>query len=152
MEMVVAVAVGRDHRLIQRRGGVAFAGDLGGDSLKDLRRHLWLDQHRQFRLAQHVDEARRDDLAMGIDRLFARGSFQIANRRDVPRTDANVGRIPRRAGAIHHMPVHDHDVERLGRSGSRGTLCDDADRKLKGEEYECRGSPGSHGSAARCNG
>ncbi len=72
VQMVVAAAVGRDHRLIQRCGGIAFAGDLGGDSLKDLRRHFRLDQHRQFRLAQHVDEARRDDLALGVDRLFAR--------------------------------------------------------------------------------
>jgi hypothetical protein len=48
------------------------------------------------------------------------------------------------------MPVHDHDVEGLRRSGSRGALCEDPDRKLKGEEREWRGSQcrGSHSSVA----
>ena len=62
--VIVARAVGLDDGVIERRDGTAFARDLGRDALVDLRGQARIDQDRQFRLAQHVDEAGRDDHAV----------------------------------------------------------------------------------------
>ena len=55
---------------------LAFAGDLGGDALKDFRGQARIDQDRHLRLAQHVDEAGRDDHAVRIDGALARRCAQ----------------------------------------------------------------------------
>ena len=48
-------------------------------------------------LAQHVDEARRDDAARRIDALFCRSLVEPADGDNVSRANTDVRRVPRRA-------------------------------------------------------
>ena len=76
---------------------------------------LRIDQHGQLRLAQHVDEAGRDDLAGGVDGLSrgrAAASRPIAAIR--PSRIADVAGVPGRPGAVDDVAVEDDDVEGVG--------------------------------------
>ena len=75
-----------------------------------------LDQERELRLAEHVDEARRDDLARRIDAPLRRGLVEPTDGGDAPGADADVRRVPRRAGAVDHPPMLDDDVVPVGPS------------------------------------
>ena len=113
--VIVARAVGLDDGVIQRRDGTAFAGDLGGDALIDLRGQARIDQDGQLRLAQHVDEAGSDDHAVGVDGARALRVAQIADGGDLAVANADVARVPGRAGAVDDVAVGDDDVEGLVR-------------------------------------
>ena len=69
--MFVGGAVGLEDGVVQRCRRAAFAGYLGGDALKDLRRQMRIHQHGQLGLAEHVDEAGRDDHAVRVDGRLA---------------------------------------------------------------------------------
>ncbi len=84
-----------DDGVIERRGRQALAGDFRGDTLKNLRRQVRVDENGQLRLAQHVDETRRDHLPARIDAALCRGAVQAANGSDAAITDANVRGVPR---------------------------------------------------------
>jgi len=56
-----------------------------------------------------VDEAGRDDLAVGVDDL-ARRLPDAANAGDAAALDADVGAVLGQPGAIHHPAVLDHEV------------------------------------------
>ena len=73
--MLITGAIGLNDGVVERGDGVAFAGDLRGDALKDFRRQPRFDKNRKFGLAEHIDEAGRYDFAGGVDGALAgRGS------------------------------------------------------------------------------
>jgi hypothetical protein len=63
-------AVGGANGIGERGGRSTFAGNFGGDALVDFRRKVRIDEDGFFRLPQHVDKARSDHHAGGIDGLF----------------------------------------------------------------------------------
>src|SRR6185503_16264821 len=89
-----------DRRLARRRRRAALAGDLGGDALTDLRLGRWIDEQRVLGLAEHVDEAGRDELAARLDAATRTGAREVANGGDLVAADADVGAKPGRAGAV----------------------------------------------------
>ncbi len=109
--VIVAVAVGLDDGVIQRRDRTAFAGDLGRDALVDLRGQARIHQDGQFRLAQHVDKAGSDDHAVDINRARALRVAQISDGGDFAVANADVARVPRRAGAVDDVAVGDDEIE-----------------------------------------
>src|ERR1035437_2452219 len=115
--MCVAGAVGSDDGVVERSGGSALSSDLGGNALIDLRRQARIDEYGRFRLAEHVDEAGSDNFAAGVNGTLARGSRKIDDGGDAAVADSDVARVPRRAGAIHNVPVGDDEVE--GRVGGK---------------------------------
>jgi hypothetical protein len=96
--------------------GVAFAGNFGGDALIDFRGQARVDQNGQFRLAEHVDEAGRDDLAGGVNGALAGCGGEVADGGDFSVADADVAGVPGRAGAVDDVAVRDDDVEGEGAS------------------------------------
>ena len=106
------------ERIVQRRDRRSFAGDLGGDALGDLAGGARVGQHVELRLAEHVDEARRDDEVGGIDAGLRLAAIEPADRGDAIAGDADVGAIPRRAAAIDHAAIGDQQIERVN-SGRR---------------------------------
>ena len=111
--LIVAPAVELDDRIIQRRDGAAFARDLGRDALVNLRGQARIHQDRQFRLAQHVDEAGGDDHAVGINGARALRVAQISDGGDLAAANADVAGVPRRAGAVDDVAVGDDEIEGL---------------------------------------
>ena len=74
----VTVSAGCPVVLATNRGGgeAIDAGDLGSDPLVDLGEELRLDEGEDPRVAVHVDEARADDLAGGVDDAVAAGDVE----------------------------------------------------------------------------
>ena len=108
---VVAGAIALNDGVVERRGRAAFAGNFGGDALKDFRRQAGVDEDREFGLAKHVDEAGRDDFASGVDGACAGRGGEVANGGDFSVADAEVTGVPRRAGAVDDVAVGDDEVE-----------------------------------------
>jgi hypothetical protein len=59
----------------------------------------------------HVDEARRDGAAGGVDGAPGGLDGQIAHARDAVAGDAHVGAARGRAGAVDDLTTRDLDVE-----------------------------------------
>ena len=110
--------------VIERRGRAAFAGDLGGDALKDFGRQMRVDQDRQLGLAEHVDEARRDHHAVRVDGALGLRRAEKADGGDAAVANADIARVPGRAGAVNDVAVADDEVVRggcgLGAGGCEG--------------------------------
>ena len=119
MIVLVGGAVSLDDGIIQRRCRIAFAGDLGGDALVNLRGQSGIDQDRHLGLAQHVDETRGNHLALSVDGPRSRRGAQIADGGNFPVANSDVTRIPRRSGAIDDVAVGDDQVELWRRSRQR---------------------------------
>ena len=102
------------------RDGVAFAGDLRGDALRQLADRLLVDEQVDLRLAEHVDEAGSDDQAGGVDGALGRQrSIGLADEGNAIADDADVGVNPRIAAAIDHAAVADEVIELLGQRRNR---------------------------------
>ncbi len=111
--VLVVGPIGGEDRIVERAGGSTFAGDLGGDPLKDLRRQARLDQDGELRLAQHVDEAGGHDHPRRVHRLSRRRAVEPPDRRDPPVANAHVRGVPGRAGAVDDAPMVDDEVVHL---------------------------------------
>ncbi len=75
-----------------------------------------VDQDGQLRLAEHVNEAWRDDHAGGIDVLC--GPIECrddADFSDVAVANSDVARVPGRTGTVDDMAVMDDEVKHLRR-------------------------------------
>jgi hypothetical protein len=59
----------------------------------------------------HVDEARADDEAGGVDDTFRPLAGEAADRDDAPAIDADVRREPRIAGAVDDLTAANQQVE-----------------------------------------
>ncbi len=113
VQVVVAGAVGGNGGVADGRNGVAFAGDLGGDALEDFGGQARVDEDGELGLAEHVDESRRDDFAGGVDGAFGGRLGEVADGGDAAIADADVARVPGRAGAVDDVAVGDDDVKGL---------------------------------------
>ena len=102
------------HRVVQRAHRAAFAEDLRGHALTDLALRAAVDEQRLGRPRQHVDEARRDREARGVDRslprLAADRSPTAAMRSPRIPTSARTPGLPR---AVVDRAAADDGVERL---------------------------------------
>ena len=91
----------RNVRVHQRRqADAAVADDDGGDALADLRQHVRRRQDDLVVVGMHVDEARRDDPAAGVEHDGTLLRQIRADRDDALALDAHVGAKARRAGAV----------------------------------------------------
>ena len=109
--VLVAGAICLNDSIVERRDGTAFAGNLGGDSLIDFRRQTRFDEDGEFGLAEHVDEAGRDDLAGGVNGALAGRGSKVADRGDFSLADADIAGIPRGTSAVDDVAVGDDKVE-----------------------------------------
>ena len=109
-EVVPGHLIGLDERRRERRRGAAFAGDFGGDALEDLGGKAGADKDGDLRLAEHVDEARRDDLPGGVDDLCRRRTVEPSDGRDVSVLDRHVAGVPGSAGAIDDPAMTDEEI------------------------------------------
>src|SRR5208337_1192612 len=125
--------------LVGGRDGVAFAGDLGGDALRQLTDRLLVDEQVRLRLAEHVNEAGRNDEPGSVDGALG-GDVRIsfANEGDAVADDADVCVNPGIAAAIHHAAVADQGVVLLGeeRSSKRD---EKGEQKLASRQRRLRG-------------
>ena len=69
-----------------------------------------IHEQRQFGLAEHVDESRRNDASCGVDALPCRGLVEPPDRGDVSRADTDVRGKPGCAGAVDDPAVLDDQV------------------------------------------
>lgn len=113
----------RRSRLERGDADAAIAGDDGGHTLRDLADHLRVEQHRAVIMGMGIDEARRDDLAVCIDRPVSRLASEIADRGDAAVANADIGSKSRRLGAVDHDAAADEEIE------GRGLLSHDASRQ-----------------------
>ena len=101
--------------VVGRRDRVAFAGDLRGDALCQLADRLLVDEQVHFRLAEHVNEAGRDDQAGGVNGALGRdGRVGLADESNAIADDAHIRINPGIAAAIHHAAIADERVVLLG--------------------------------------
>ena len=114
LQVVVGELVGLDDGVIERRGRTAFAGELGGDALKDFGRQMRVHQDGQLGLAEHVNEARRDDHAVRVNGALGLRRAQKADGGDASVANADVAGVPGRAGAVNDVAVADDEVVRGG--------------------------------------
>ena len=133
VEVVVAGAVGGNGGVVDRRNGVAFAGDFGGDALEDLGGQARVDEDGELGLAEHVDESGRDDFAGGVDGALGGRTGEVADGGDAAIADADVAGVPGRAGAVDDVAVRDDDVKRRGWRSGRGEKRQGSGERAGGE-------------------
>jgi hypothetical protein len=134
--MFVAGAIDLNDGIVKRGDGTAFSGDLGGDALIDFRRQARFDQDGQFGLAEHVDEAGRDDFAGSVDGAFAGRGSQVTDGGNFSVADADFAGIPGRTGAVDDVAVGDDEVEGGWRLRGQGVGCGEEQNH---HDYEIRG-------------
>ena len=79
-----------------------------------------VDQDRDLGLAKHINESRRDNHAVRVNRPFGLRPAQKANGGDSPIANADIAGIPGRTGAVNDVPVADDEVVRGGLGVQRG--------------------------------
>ncbi len=72
----------------------------------------------QLRLAQHVNEAGRDNFSGGVDGSLARGVGEMADSGDFSVTNADIAGVPRGTGAVDDLAVGDDEVKGLRSLGN----------------------------------
>ena len=106
-----AGAVVVDHVHLHGRGGVAaVADDERRHALPDARLGQRVDQDRNVRVAVLLDEAGRDEVSGGVDRLRGFPIAEPSHRDDPVAHDRDVGSEPGAAGAVEHAAVLDQQV------------------------------------------
>src|SRR5439155_11588117 len=73
-------------------------------------RQVRIHQNRQLGLAEHVDEARSYHHTAGVYGALGRRVRQIANHGNLTVANADVTRIPGRAGAVNNVAVANDNV------------------------------------------
>src|SRR6185436_2532622 len=102
-----------EYVIVQGSGGSAFAGDFGGDALKDFRFGSWIDEQIRLGLAEHVDKAGRYDHTGGVDAAAGASGTYMPDLDDAIAANRNVAVEPGIPGAIDDAPVHYYDVVAL---------------------------------------
>ena len=100
-----------DLAFVDRRDRLAFAGDLSRHTHHHFAHRAWIDQQVRFRLAQHVDEARRDDETLRVDRARRGGLRQLADTHDAIAFDRDIGDVSCASGAVDDASVSDQEIE-----------------------------------------
>ena len=107
-----AIRVVGDERVGERGHGLAFARDLGRDSLSHLAEQPVVDEDVDLRLPQHVDETRGDDQARDVERLVGLARAEKADGRDPVSPDGEVALVPWVAGPVHDPAILEDQVIR----------------------------------------
>src|SRR5689334_10310274 len=103
-----------------------------------------VDQDRELGLAKHVNEARRNDHAVRVNGAFGLRRAQKADGGNFAVANADVARVPGRAGTVNDVAVADDQVEGGGR-GAGGEKTEDSESsdqqrsKMSGHEAEAPG-------------
>jgi len=106
--------VDRRHRrrvTERRQTDPAVADDDGGHALADLRRHRGLGEEQTVVVGVHVDESRCEREAAEVDAPARARAPQIADRRDQPVAQADVGDEAGCAAAVDHVGPDEQQVE-----------------------------------------
>jgi hypothetical protein len=103
---VLAQVLGRDRR----RRQTAIAVDDRRHALRDLADGVRVDRQVEVVVGMHVDEARGDDAAFGIEPLRRHLAREIAHRGDAADADRDVGAHARRTAAVDHMTAMDEQI------------------------------------------
>ena len=107
-------ALAESRCFVERRGRGAFAGVNRGDALREqVEGGAGIVDHGRGRLSHHVDKAGRNDQPRRINLDFRLFSADAADADDLAVGDADVGHIPRRAGAIDDPAAANDDIELL---------------------------------------
>ena len=101
----------RGQQTCRKRRGPAVSDHLGGHALVRLGLAARVVEHGDVRVGVHVDEARADHPAGGVDRLATLGCRQVADRLDSPLRDRHVSPVRRRTGAVDHRSARHHLLE-----------------------------------------
>ena len=102
-----------------REREAAVAREHGGDAVPRRRRGDGVPVELDVVVRVRVDEARRHERAVGVDRARGR-AVAAADARDAAVAHADVGRVGADAGAVHHAPTANHEIPRhAGSSASR---------------------------------
>src|SRR5512132_3645702 len=94
-----------------RRAEPTVAHDLGRHALVDLAVAGRAEEKGEVGVTVHVDETRTDDAFARVDAVAGRRGREIADRLDAPPPEADVGRVGRRTGAVHHEAADQGTVE-----------------------------------------
>src|SRR5439155_670185 len=94
-----------------RRRRDAFAGQLGGDPLADLRLLAGIDQHVELALPEEIDEPGRDRQIPQLDPPFRLFPRKIADGGDAVAADPDVRPEPRRPGPVDDAPAGEDQIE-----------------------------------------
>ncbi len=109
----VLVAAGRERE-------PAVPAEHGRDAVQRRRARSRVPEQLRVVVRVQVDESRRDDEAVGVDRA-RRGVVDIADLDDASAHDRDVGAPRRGARPVHHGAVLDEEVESHGSRSSSGT-------------------------------
>src|SRR5580700_1547803 len=110
----------RESFFVLRGDGATFAGNFGSDSLGEFAEGAIVEKKSGFGLAEHVDEARGDDLAFGVDFTLGVCVAEVADGGDAVCLDGDVGGVPWVVGAVDDVPVPNDDVVGSGGGGVGG--------------------------------
>ena len=98
-----------------------------------------VDQDRELGLAKHVNEARRDNHAVRVNRPLGLRRAQKTDGGKASIANADIARVPGRAGAINDVPVADDQIVRGGYlSGKRGDG-DEQSKEITAKEFWHKG-------------
>ena len=92
-----------------------------------------IHQHRQLRLAQHVDEPGRDDHPVRVNRSGSRSVREHSNAHDPAAGNAHIPGVPGRPGAIDDVPVANDEIEFLRARAERQCECEQVTGKFSGQ-------------------
>src|SRR5512141_1767335 len=119
---------------------IHFAGDLAGDSLRDLGDRMRRTKDHVLRVAEHVDESRGDDLIVSVDDACRRHSGKgRPDVRDSIAAHSNAATIPGISRPVDDARVGYEKVIWCG-CGS----CADRRRARRGDDKEETARPQSH--------
>ena len=138
-EMLGVVGAFLDHPVVHRRNRAALAGHLGRHALENLARGAVVHEHVELRLAEEIDEPRRDDQVRGVEARGGGCAGERSNRRDAIPDETDVAHEPGTARAVDDAAVRDQHVEAI-----RGPLGTDRHARHTGQRRDPRGH--GHGS------
>src|SRR5581483_637895 len=110
VEATIEIFLLFQNAIVDRRYRFTFAGNLSRHAHHDLAHRAWIDQNVLFRLAEHVDEARRNDLSTRVDFALGFHAAKIAHLDNSIVFDRNVVIKGRLAGAVDDAPVTNDEV------------------------------------------
>src|SRR5581483_3607422 len=116
---------------VERAHRAPLAEHLQGDALLEVGEAAPVGDERLDGPAQHVDEARRDGEAAGVDLACGGDAGEVAHGDDAVAADADVPDARRAAAAVVDGAAAEDDVEALARgwAGGPAGACERQDRQ-----------------------
>src|SRR6185295_17178262 len=99
-----------ENVIVQGSGGSAFAGDFGGDALKDFRFGSGIDKQIRLGLAEHIDKSGCYDHSGGIDAAPGASGTDMPDLDDAIAANRDVAVEPGIARSVGDATVHYYQV------------------------------------------